>query len=407
MRLLFLLLLMLALDAYLFQSLKVLLSSAQTNVRNALLISHWIISALSILFILAAFNFQMDGWNKTLITYLRTLIFIIYLSKFLVFPLLLIDDIRRLGIFFYEKMPFSSDTSFNPGRSKFLVSLGWIIGSIPFLTMTYGMLRNPYRFKVYREKIKLQNFPAQLAGLKIIHISDIHSGSFTQKEEVKKSVDLINKEKPDLVFFTGDLVNNRSSEMLDYMDVFDKIQSKYGVYSVLGNHDYGHYNSWSEEDRIVDLNKLIEIHKKLGWNLLMNDNQILEIEGHRLAIIGVENYSASPRFPKYGDLQKACQGCEDADVKVLLSHDPSHWEDQVTKKFQDIAITFSGHTHGMQFGIEIPGWFKWSPVQYVYPQWAGLYQNKDQYLYVNRGLGFLGYAGRVGILPEITAIELS
>ncbi|MEY2904239.1 MAG: hypothetical protein RJA52_255, partial [Bacteroidota bacterium] len=279
MRLLFLLVLMLALDAYLFQSLKVLLSSAQTNFRNTLLISHWIISALSILFILAAFNFPLEGWNKTLITYLRTFIFIIYLSKFLIFPLLLIDDIRRLGIFFYEKMPFTSDTTFNPGRSRFLVSLGWIIGSIPFLTMTYGMIRNPYRFKVYREKIKLSFLPDSLKGLKIIHISDIHSGSFTQKQEVKRSVELINQEKPDLVFFTGDLVNNRSSEMRDFMDVFDKIESKYGVYSVLGNHDYGHYNNWSEEERIMDLNNLIEIHKKLGWKLLMNENKVLEIEG--------------------------------------------------------------------------------------------------------------------------------
>jgi uncharacterized protein len=407
MRLLFLIILMLALDAYLFQSLKILLASTQSSIRNGVLIIHWLIAGLSILFILAAFNIQLENWNKTLLTYIRTTIFIIYLSKFLVFPLLLIDDIRRLGIFFYEKMPFSSSTTFQPGRSRFLVSLGWILGSIPFLTMTYGMIRNPYRFKLYREKIKLQNLPANLLGLKIIHISDIHSGSFTQKEAVRKSIQMINQEDPDLVFFTGDLVNNKSSEMLEFMDVFNGIKAKYGVYSILGNHDYGHYNNWSEQDRIEDLHKLIDIHRQLGWQLLLNEHKIIDINGHTMAIIGVENYSAHPRFPKYGDLEKACKGCETADVKLLLSHDPSHWEDQVTKSYQDIAVTFSGHTHGMQFGIEIPGWFKWSPVQYVYPQWAGLYQKDKQYLYVNRGLGFLGYAGRVGILPEITSIELS
>lgn len=407
MRFIFLLLLMFSLDLYLFVSLRTLLAPLHQQWRHLLLAAHWAIALLSVGFTLYAINYDISHWNKATLTFLRTIIFIIYLSKFLVFPILLIDDVRRLGAFLLNKIGVTGAEPFNLSRSKFLNSFGWIIGAIPLLSLTYGMIRNPYRYKIRREKIKIKNLPQGLKGLKIVQISDIHSGSFTFKEPVRRAVELINQENADLVFFTGDLVNNRSEEMLEYIEVFDKIKSKKGVFSVLGNHDYGHYNSWSEEERLEDLNQLKEIHKQLGWNLLLNEHRTVEYQGENIGIIGVENYSAHPRFPKYGDLEKACQNCQDVGVKLLLSHDPSHWLDQVVPSFKDIAVTFSGHTHGMQFGIEIPGWFKWSPVQYVYRQWAGLYQNEEQYLYVNRGLGFLGYAGRVGILPEITVVELA
>lgn len=407
MRFIILLVLMFSLDLYLFVSLRTLLAPLSQQWKSILLVGHWVIALLSVGFILYSINYDISHWSKATLTFLRTFVFIVYLSKFLVFPILLIDDVRRLGAFLFNKIGVAGTEPYSLSRSKFMTSFGWILGSIPFLSLTYGMIRNPYRYKIRREQIKIDGLPKGLKGLKIVQISDIHSGSFTFKEPVKRAVELINQEKADLVFFTGDLVNNKSEEMLDYMDVFDKIEAKKGVYSVLGNHDYGHYNSWSEEDRLKDLEQLKQIHRQLGWDLLLNEHRTVQHNGENIGIIGVENYSAHPRFPKYGDLEKACQDCSPVGVKLLLSHDPSHWLDQVVPSFQDIDITFSGHTHGMQFGIEIPGWFKWSPVQYVYRQWAGLYQNGKQYLYVNRGLGFLGYAGRVGILPEITVVELA
>jgi predicted MPP superfamily phosphohydrolase len=203
-------------------------------------------------------------------------------------------------------------------------------------------------------------------------------------------------------------VNNRAEEMEPFLDVFDKIRAKHGVYSVLGNHDYGDYVPWSSpEEKAANLDTLKGMQAQMGWKLLLNEHQLLNIRGEQVAVIGVENYSTHMRFPKYGDLKRAVQGTEEARLKLLLSHDPSHWESQVITEHPDIDLTFSGHTHGMQCGVEIPGWFKWSPVQYVYKQWAGLYRQGRQHLYVNRGLGFLGYPGRVGILPEITVLELS
>ncbi len=210
-----------------------------------------------------------------------------------------------------------------------------------------------------------------------------------------------------MVFFTGDLVNSKTDEITEYLDVFDKIQAKHGVYSVLGNHDYGDYHQWdSPEDKQQNFQDMLDAHKKLGWKLLLNENAQIQVGSSNLGIIGVENYSMLMRFPKYGDLAKAYHGIENSGLKILLSHDPSHWNGQVTRSYKDIALTLSGHTHGFQFGIEIPGLIKWSPSQFVYKQWAGLYAENDQYLYVNRGLGFLGYPGRVGILPEITEIIL-
>ena len=273
--------------------------------------------------------------------------------------------------------------------------------------MIYGMARNRHRYKIHEVKVIIANLPKALDGLRIVQISDVHAGSFTDKEPLKKGIDLINNAKADLVFFTGDLVNSIATEIEPYIDVFDKIRAKYGVFSILGNHDYGDYVHWpTKEAKLTNINRLIHLQKQMGWHLLLNENRLLSINGETVAIIGVENYSASPRFSKYGDLAKAYTGSQSAALKLLLSHDPSHWEDQVAPDRSDIAITFSGHTHGAQFGIEIDGWFKWSPVKYFYKQWAGLYQKGQQFLYVNRGFGYLGYPGRVGILPEITVMNL-
>jgi len=291
-------------------------------------------------------------------------------------------------------------------RSVFFSWVGMIAGGSIFGTLIYGF-GNKYRYQVKRQKLQYANLPASFKGLKVVHISDIHSGSFTDKAAVLKGVKKIMNEKPDLILFTGDLVNNTADEMNDYIDVFNQLNAPMGVYSTLGNHDYGDYVAWdSKDEKIANLERLKNVHATLGWRLLMNEHVILEKEGQQIAVIGVENWSAHKRFPKHGDLKKAYAGTENIPFKVLLSHDPSHWDAQVRPDYPDIDLMLAGHTHGMQFGIEIPG-IKWSPIQYSYKQWAGLYNEGRQYLYVNRGYGFLGYPGRVGILPEITVFELS
>jgi hypothetical protein len=280
-----------------------------------------------------------------------------------------------------------------------------LMGGGLFGSLLYGF-GNKYRYQLRRLQMVFDNVPASFKGLKIVHISDIHSGSFSDAEAVSGGVQKILDEKPDLILFTGDLVNNKASEMDNYMEIFSRLKAPMGVYSTLGNHDYGDYVEWgSVKEKRDNLEKLKQVHADMGWRLLINENVELEKNGEKIYIIGIENWSAKARFPKYGDMRKACAGTAREAFKILMSHDPSHWDAEIIKDYPDIGLMLAGHTHGMQFGVEIPG-FKWSPVQYVYKQWAGLYQQGHQKLYVNRGFGFIGYPGRVGILPEITVIEL-
>lgn len=405
MRLLIMMFFLVAIDLYSFQALRILAQAWGAPARTAAYALFWSIPLMVLAYLLAYSYLDGESWNRNLHTYLRTFIFIAYMSKMLVLPFLAIDDVRRAVQWTLERV--GTRTNFSSSRSRFLTQFGVLIGSIPFFSLTYGMVRNAYRYKLFYTPLEFDNLPDALHGLKIVQISDIHSGSFTFKEPVKTAIDLINAQKPDLVFFTGDLVNERADEMLPFLDVFDKIESRHGVYSIVGNHDYGDYVEWpTPEAKIANFESLKDMHRRLGWDLLLNENRVLDINDTRLAVIGVENYSAHLRFPRHGDLKKASVGTEKADFKVLLSHDPSHWDVQVNKEHPDIRLMLSGHTHGMQFGVEIPGWLKWSPIKYLYKQWAGLYQKDQQYLYVNRGLGFLGYPGRVGILPEIACLEL-
>ena len=318
---------------------------------------------------------------------------------------LLLDDLRRLVVFTKRKIvPAENDEQTKITRSDFLVKAGIIAAAVPAISYPLGMFVGPYNYKVRKENLKLTKLPASFKGLKMIQISDIHAGSFYDKEAVLRGIELINQEKPDVVFFTGDLVNDSAAEMDNYMDVFSKIHAPLGVYSVLGNHDYGDYRSWnSDQEKENNLSRVKEIHAELGWKLLLDEHIYLERNEEKIAIIGVENWGSG--FHQIGDLSKAYQGV-DAPVKILLSHDPTHWDEQVKKDFKDIDLTLSGHTHGAQMGIETHG-FKWSPISLRYDKWAGLYQEGEQYLYVNRGYGFLGYPGRIGIWPEITVIELS
>ncbi|HET9431750.1 MAG TPA: metallophosphoesterase, partial [Chitinophagaceae bacterium] len=290
-------------------------------------------------------------------------------------------------------------------RSAFLSWTGLLFGGGLFASLIYGF-GNKYRYQLKKFQLTFGNLPGAFRGLKIVHISDIHSGSFTDKGAVERGVEKIMEQQPDLILFTGDLVNDKAEEMNDYLDVFNRLNAPLGVYSVLGNHDYGDYVGWeSSEQKTANLERLKKVHGSLGWRLLMNEHVVLEKGGEQIALVGIENWSAKARFPKYGNLKKAHSGSEPYPFKILMSHDPSHWDAEVRESYPDIDLMLAGHTHGMQFGVEIPG-FKWSPVQYVYRQWAGLYEQEKQKLYVNRGFGFIGYPGRVGILPEITVIEL-
>lgn len=332
----------------------------------------------------------------------------IYFSKLFAVIFLLIDDLQRL-VRWVAKQFTKGPSDGIPGeaitRSEFLSKTALLAAAIPFGTMAYGIISGAHDYRVRRVTLKLPNLPKQFDGMKIGQLSDIHTGSFFNKTAVKGGVEMMLNEKPDMVLFTGDLVNNETSEVMEYIDVFNKLRAPLGVYSVTGNHDYGDYKSWStpaaKQQNFADL---IEAHKLLGFDLLRNEHRFIELNGEKIAILGIENWGAG-RFSKYGKLDLAHAGTDEAAVKVLLSHDPSHWDAQVRKEYKDIDLMLSGHTHGFQFGVEI-GDFKWSPSQYAYKQWAGLYSEDNQHLYVNRGFGYLGYPGRIGMPPELTIIEL-
>ncbi|MFM8433101.1 MAG: metallophosphoesterase, partial [Bacteroidota bacterium] len=297
--------------------------------------------------------------------------------------------------------------SYSVSRMRFLVQFGAVFTAIPMVSLIYGMTGGAYRYRVRNVKVNLPDLPAAFEGFRAVQISDLHVGSFLSQEPLQKAIRLINKEEPDVIFFTGDLVNDRHQEVLEYRELLSTLRAPMGVYSILGNHDYGDYYRWNTiEEKQENLERLKSMHAEMGWNLLLNKSVHLEKDGERIGLIGVENWSARMNFKRYGDMEKATVGFEPASVNVLLSHDPSHWRSEVTEKYPYIDLTLSGHTHGFQFGVEIPG-FKWSPVQYVYNEWADLYEQGRQRLYVNRGLGFIGYPGRVGILPEITVLEFT
>jgi predicted MPP superfamily phosphohydrolase len=336
----------------------------------------------------------------------------LFLGKLITVIFFLVDDIRRLiqwitGKLFFRNTEGEQLTEDGISRSAFLSWLGLAAGGTLFGSLVYGF-GNKYNYEVKKIKLSFDNLPASFKGLKIVHISDIHCGSFTDKNAVAKGIQKALNEKPDLILFSGDLVNDKATEMEEYMNVFNQLKAPMGVYSTFGNHDYGDYISWpingvSKEQNLLNLAK---VHADLGWRLLMNEHVAIEKNGEQIALLGIENWSNKARFPKHGRMDLAYAGTEKYPFKILMSHDPSHWEGQVRTQYPDIDLTLSGHTHGMQFGVEIPG-FHWSPVQYIYKQWAGLYQEDKQKLYVNRGFGFIGYPGRVGILPEITVIELT
>ena len=378
------LLLLITADIYFYQAVETL----TTN--SFILSGYWMFDLFLMVGLIFAFT-QRRSMPK-LAPVLMTTLLLTLVPKLFGMPVLALEDVTRIFRGF-------------PPRSPLVSELALVIAAIPFIGLIYGLTRGRHNYRVHKETLYFNDLPDAFDGFTITQLSDIHSGSFSSEKGVSKGINLVNKQNSDLILFTGDLVNNLASEMDRWIPFFSELKAPYGKFSVLGNHDYGDYVQWeNEQHQQANLSQLKNVHKKIGFNLLLNEAVPVKKKDESLALIGVENWGKGG-FHKYGDLDKATQHVPDNAFKILMSHDPSHWDAVTLDHDQHIHLTLSGHTHGMQFGLELPG-FRWSPVQYVYRQWAGLYEKDNQKLYINRGFGFIGYPGRVGILPEITVIEL-
>jgi predicted MPP superfamily phosphohydrolase len=399
------------LDLYVFQALKTVSQQGSDRGRQAIYVTYWVVSFFTIATMLSFPYLQFLQTSKIFRNYVFAILIGLFLAKLIGSLFFVADDIRRGALVLMNKIfPLSGAQYMGPEgqgipRSTFLSWLGLGLGGTLFGTLLFGF-GNKYNYQVKKIKLSFKNLPGAFKGMRMVHISDIHSGSFQDIRAVNKGIDLILKQQPDLIVFTGDLVNDRATEMEPYQNSFGRLTAPLGVFSTLGNHDYGDYVQWpTAQAKIDNLEALKKVHANMGWRLLMNEHVVLEKNGEKIALLGIENWGAKARFPKYGKMDLAHTGTENIPFKILLSHDPSHWDAQILPEYSSIDLMLSGHTHGMQFGLENP-YFKWSPVQWMYKQWAGLYEQGSQKLYVNRGYGFIGYPGRVGILPEITVIEL-
>ncbi|MBP6358904.1 MAG: metallophosphoesterase [Sediminibacterium sp.] len=398
------------LDLYVFQALKTVSQQGSERGRQAIFITYWVVSFFTIATMLSFPYLQFLQTSKIFRNYVFAILIGLFLAKLIGSLFFVADDIRRGALLLMNKIfPLSGAQYMGPEgqgipRSTFLSWLGLGLGGTLFGTLLFGF-GNKYNYQIKKIKLSFKNLPEAFKGMRMVHISDIHSGSFQDIRAVNKGIDLILKQQPDLIVFTGDLVNDRATEMEPYQNSFGRLTAPLGVFSTLGNHDYGDYVQWpTAQAKIDNLEALKKVHANMGWRLLMNEHVVLDKKGEKIALLGIENWGAKARFPKYGKMDLAYPGTENIPFKILLSHDPSHWDAQILPEYPGIDLMLSGHTHGMQFGLENP-YFKWSPVQWMYKQWAGLYEQGAQKLYVNRGYGFIGYPGRVGILPEITVIE--
>ncbi|MFP4469547.1 MAG: metallophosphoesterase [Bacteroidales bacterium] len=412
------LVLLLAGDYYLWNSVKGWILRQRSFVKYSLGMLYWLPFMLLVGTSLLSLTMAPEAWNPFSRIYIFGFIFVAYAAKILpVLFLAIADLVRGIQHLHHKSSSLRSEEAKHAGgkkitRSQFMKQAGLISGGIIFAGLFTGMIKWAFDFKVHRHHIRLPHLPLSFNNLRIVQISDIHLGSWASKTALAEAVRKINELEPDIVFFTGDLVNYKTDEAFPFESILGELKAPMGVFATLGNHDYGDYTRWpSKQDKVKNMQDLYDFYDRIGWRLLNNENLVYANPDGKLAVIGVENWGDFSRFPKYGDLTKAMNGAGDADVKLLLSHDPSHWDKIVSKKHHNIDITFAGHTHGFQFGIEIRN-ITWSPAQYVYKRWAGLYPNPDlkdkqQYLYVNRGLGTIGYPGRVGILPEITVFDLT
>lgn len=390
-------------DLYAFQALK-------TVTKNNWFQALYVFMSVGILF---ALIYQLNFSETTRVMtpgkmYLFGFFLAFFTPKILLLLIMFGEDVFRIFAGFFSKFGISgsSDGFFLPSRRKFVSSIALVIAAIPFTSLLYGMYNGKYNYKVLKYTLEFDDLPAAFDGYTITQISDIHSGSFDNEDKVRYAVNLVNEQASDVILFTGDLVNNLTKEMNDWKDLFATLKAKDGVFSILGNHDYGDYAQWdSEMEKDRNLTDLKNLQKEMGWDLLLNENRFIHRNNERISLIGVENWGEGG-FKKAGDLDLACKGVAQEEFKILMSHDPSHWQAHVKEDPRNFQLTLSGHTHGMQFGIEIPGWIKWSPVKYRYENWAGIYEEFGRYLNVNRGFGYIGYPGRVGIWPEISVIKL-
>ncbi len=406
--------LFLLIDGYLYKALRRLPALQKRHLGFRAI--WWSLSAFALT---SLFLIMYGNLNKFSETVFSAVPLVFLITKLTLVPFLVIDDIKRLITWLAAnilRQPERKEEHSEPAlakmpRSTFLVQAGLVAAAIPLSALTKGIISGAYDYEIKRVKLYINDLPGSFEGIKVAQISDIHSGSFYNRIAVQGGVDMLMQEKPDMVFFTGDLVNDLASEMKDYQSIFSKVKAPLGVYSVLGNHDYGDYHfgrfQFGQSDRFSreeNFRHIIQTHKNMGWDLLLNAHRKVKVDNDEIAIIGVENWGLNNKN-NYGKLDVASKNLGDFPVKLLLSHDPSHWRAEVLKGYPQIDVVFSGHTHGGQFGVQTEA-IQWSPVQYRYQEWAGLYQENHQQLYVNVGYGFMGYPGRVGILPEITMFEL-
>ncbi|PDH44845.1 MAG: phosphoesterase, partial [Flavobacteriales bacterium MED-G22] len=398
MRWIFFILFFGVLEWYAFQAIK-----ASTNQR----IWWWLYLSIATFLLINLFigllQFDRSRGFSTYETYSFGLFFAMAVFQLMVGGMLLLEDLIRgmKGLINIVSQTTTSDNLYLPKRRAFISQLAIALGMIPSGALIYGMLKGKYNYQVLRYTLTYDDLPQSFDGYQITQISDIHSGSFDNAEKVQYGIDLINQQESDIILFTGDLVNNIAKEMRPWQNQFSTLSARHGVFSVLGNHDYGDYYQWpSEQDKVDNMNQLSTLQKEMGWTLLRNEHHFIQRGKERLALLGVENWGTG--FKRAGDLEKTLENVEEKDFKILMSHDPSHWEAQILPHAFPIHLTLSGHTHGMQFGIEIPGWIKWSPVKWRYKQWAGVYEQGQQKINVNRGFGFLAYPGRFGMWPEIS-----
>lgn len=391
------------LDFYAFQAFRTI------SRNNWLYYLYWTFSFLVIgNFIFQYYEFNRNnGFSKNQ-AYALGLLIAVLAPKIVLLIIMFVEDVFRVpqAVYSYFSENNTVTRAYFPPRRQFISKIALGIAAIPFLSIVYGIYKGKYNFKVLKYTLAFEDLPNAFDGYKITQISDIHCGSFDDVEKVRYAINLINEQESDVILFTGDMVNNKAEEMRPYIDVFKDLNAKDGKFSVLGNHDYGDYVTWeSDAAKNKNLDDLKAIQKQLGFDLLLNESRYLEKNGDRIALIGVENWGVGG-FKKAGDLKKAVKDINKNDFKVLMSHDPSHWENEVIQDAYHYHLTLSGHTHGMQFGIEIPGWIKWSPIKWRYKYWAGIYKEMGQYINVNRGFGYLAFPGRIGMWPEITVIEL-
>ncbi|MBB5397928.1 metallophosphoesterase [Mucilaginibacter sp. AK015] len=401
---------LLAADFYILKGLQAAFKKRAFPHKRWFLVVYWLGAALLITFLLIGVYSPLNAGKRAGLLFGYALVFIFKVS-FICF--IFIDDIRRGVVHLFRKnkqyvkeAPIVENKADSIPRSEFLMKAGLLSGVVPLVAIRLSMSKGCYDYHVRYVDLYLPNLPKAFDGMKVGQISDIHSGGFYNKTAVKGGVDMLQREKPDVTFFTGDLVNGAAWEMRDYQDIFAKVKAPLGVYSILGNHDYGDYGTWpslaAKQKNNADI---IATHKNMGWDILIDENRRLKVDGEEIGILGIGNWGEMSRFPKYGKMEKAVVNTDNLPVKLLLSHDPSHWRAEVIPKYPQIDAVFAGHTHGLQFGIRTKE-FQWSPIEYVYSEWAGLYREKHQQIYVNVGYGFVGFKGRVGVLPEITIFTL-